>query len=102
MNKRRRMVGKVTSNKMMKTVVVEIVRNPAPPPKVSSMNRVKAHDELSAGGRRGPNRERAPPGTSDGVETVLGERSAPPMQAYGWRRDFPVETGERRRRGTTS
>ena len=26
MNKRRRMVGKVTSNKMMKTVVVEVVR----------------------------------------------------------------------------
>jgi small subunit ribosomal protein S17 len=50
MNKRRRMVGKVTSNKMMKTVVVEIVRkfrHPLYQKVVFSRNRVKAHDELS-------------------------------------------------------
>lgn len=48
MNKRRRMVGKVTSNKMMKTVVVEIVRkfrHPLYQKVVYSSNRVKAHDE---------------------------------------------------------
>ena len=50
MNKRRRMVGKVTSNKMMKTVVVEIVRkfrHPLYQKVVYSSNRVKAHDEHS-------------------------------------------------------
>ena len=50
MNRRRRMVGKVTSNKMMKTVVVEIVRkyrHPLYQKVVYSSNRVKAHDELS-------------------------------------------------------
>ncbi len=49
MNNRRRMVGKVTSNKMMKTVVVEIVRtfrHPLYKKVVYSSNRVKAHDEL--------------------------------------------------------
>jgi small subunit ribosomal protein S17 len=48
MNKRRRMVGKVTSNKMMKTVVVEIVRkyrHPLYQKVVYSSSRVKAHDE---------------------------------------------------------
>lgn len=48
MNKRRRMVGKVTSNKMTKTVVVEIVRkfrHPLYQKVVYSSNRVKAHDE---------------------------------------------------------
>ncbi|HET6846524.1 MAG TPA: 30S ribosomal protein S17 [Anaerolineales bacterium] len=48
MNKRRRMVGKVTSNKMMKTVVVEIVRkyrHPLYQKVVFSRSRVKAHDE---------------------------------------------------------
>ena len=49
MNNRRRMVGKVTSNKMTKTVVVEIVRkfrHPLYQKVVFSSNRVKAHDEL--------------------------------------------------------
>ena len=49
MNKRRRMVGKVTSNKMMKTVVVEIVRkyrHPLYQKVVYSSNRVKAHDVI--------------------------------------------------------
>jgi small subunit ribosomal protein S17 len=44
------MVGKVTSNKMTKTVVVEIVRkfrHPLYQKVVFSSNRVKAHDELS-------------------------------------------------------
>ena len=48
MNKRRRLVGKVTSNKMMKTVVVEIVRkyrHPLYQKVVYSSSRVKAHDE---------------------------------------------------------
>jgi len=48
MNKRRRMVGKVTSNKMMKTVVVEIVRkfrHPLYQKVVYSSSHVKAHDE---------------------------------------------------------
>ena len=48
MNKRRRMVGKVTSNKMMKTVVVEIVRkyrHPLYQKVVYSSSRVKAHDD---------------------------------------------------------
>ncbi|HSR21547.1 MAG TPA: 30S ribosomal protein S17 [Anaerolineales bacterium] len=48
MNKRRRMVGRVTSNKMMKTVVVEIVRkfrHPLYRKVIYSSNRVKAHDE---------------------------------------------------------
>jgi small subunit ribosomal protein S17 len=43
------MVGKVTSNKMTKTVVVEIVRkfrHPLYQKVVFSSNRVKAHDEL--------------------------------------------------------
>lgn len=49
MNKRRRMVGKVTSNKMTKTVVVEIVRkfrHPLYQKVVYASNRVKAHDEI--------------------------------------------------------
>jgi small subunit ribosomal protein S17 len=50
MNSRRRMVGKVTSNKMQKTVVVEVVRkfrHPLYRKVVYSSNRVKAHDELA-------------------------------------------------------
>jgi small subunit ribosomal protein S17 len=49
MNNRRRMVGKVTSNKMTKTVVVEIVRkfrHPLYQKVVYSSSRVKAHDDL--------------------------------------------------------
>jgi small subunit ribosomal protein S17 len=49
MNKRRRLVGKVTSNKMTKTVVVEIVRkfrHPLYQKVVYSSNRVKAHDGI--------------------------------------------------------
>ncbi len=49
MNSRRRVVGKVTSNKMTKTVVVEIVRkyrHPLYRKVVYSSNRVKAHDEI--------------------------------------------------------
>ncbi len=49
MNNRRRMVGRVTSNKMMKTVVVEITRkfrHPLYQKVVYSSSRVKAHDEL--------------------------------------------------------
>jgi small subunit ribosomal protein S17 len=49
MNNRRRMVGKVTSNKMSKTVVVEITRkfqHRLYRKVVYSSNRVKAHDEL--------------------------------------------------------
>ncbi len=49
MNERRRMTGFVTSNKMMKTVVVEITRTYRHPlyRKVVHRNkRVKAHDEL--------------------------------------------------------
>ena len=49
MNERRRMVGFVTSNKMMKTVVVEITRtyrHPLYRKVVHSNKRVKAHDEL--------------------------------------------------------
>jgi small subunit ribosomal protein S17 len=48
MNNRRRMVGKVTSNKMMKTVVVEIAstkRHPLYGKVVRSTRRFKAHDE---------------------------------------------------------
>jgi small subunit ribosomal protein S17 len=50
MNDRRRMVGVVTSNKMAKTVVVEIsrsFRHPLYKKVVHSSKRVKAHDELS-------------------------------------------------------
>jgi small subunit ribosomal protein S17 len=50
MNKRRRMTGFVTSNKMMKTVVVEITRtyrHPLYRKVVHSSMRVKAHDELN-------------------------------------------------------
>jgi small subunit ribosomal protein S17 len=50
MNERRRMTGIVTSNKMMKTVVVEIsrtYRHPVYKKVVHSTSRVKAHDELS-------------------------------------------------------
>lgn len=50
MNERRRMTGFVTSNKMMKTVVVEVTRTYRHPlyHKVVHRNkRVKAHDELS-------------------------------------------------------
>ncbi len=49
MNNRRRITGVVTSNKMQKTVVVEITRNfrhPLYKKVVHSSNRVKAHDEL--------------------------------------------------------
>lgn len=49
MNSRRRMVGKVTSNKMTKTVVVEIVRKYRHPlfnKVVYSSSRVKAHDTI--------------------------------------------------------
>ena len=49
MNNRRRIVGKVTSNKMTKTVVVEFVRkfrHPLYKKVVYSSKRVKAHDEI--------------------------------------------------------
>jgi len=49
MNNRRRMIGIVTRNKMMKTVVVEITRtyrHPVYKKVVHSSHRVKAHDEL--------------------------------------------------------
>jgi small subunit ribosomal protein S17 len=49
MNKRRRLTGVVTSNKMMKTVVVEITRtyrHPLYKKVVHTSKRVKAHDEL--------------------------------------------------------
>ena len=49
MNKRRRLTGVVTSNKMDKTVVVEITRkyrHPRYQKVVVSHKRVKAHDEL--------------------------------------------------------
>ena len=49
MNNRRRMTGVVTSNKMTKTVVVEITRkfrHPLYKKVVYASKRVKAHDEL--------------------------------------------------------
>lgn len=49
MNNRRRMTGVVTSNKMTKTVVVEITRtyrHPLYKKVVHTSKRVKAHDEL--------------------------------------------------------
>jgi small subunit ribosomal protein S17 len=49
MNQRRRIVGKVKSNKMTRTVVVEIVRkfrHPLYKKVVYTSKRVKAHDEL--------------------------------------------------------
>ena len=49
MNNRRRMTGVVTSNKMTKTVVVEVsrtYRHPLYKKVVHSSKRVKAHDEL--------------------------------------------------------
>src|SRR5512132_1053207 len=49
MNNRRRMTGVVTSNKMTKTVVVEITRvyrHPLYLKVVHSSKRVKAHDEI--------------------------------------------------------
>ncbi len=49
MNNRRRMVGVVASNKMTKTVVVEITRvfrHPLYKKVVHSSKRVKAHDDL--------------------------------------------------------
>src|ERR1043165_6786857 len=49
MNNRRRMTGVVTSNKMTKTVVVEILRkfrHPLYRKVVHSSKRVKAHDEI--------------------------------------------------------
>jgi small subunit ribosomal protein S17 len=49
MNERRRLIGKVTSNKMMKTVVVEIsrsYRHPVYKKVVHLSKRVKAHDEI--------------------------------------------------------
>ena len=50
MNERRRIVGVVTSNKMMKTVVVEIsrsFRHPLYKKVVHTSKRVMAHDELN-------------------------------------------------------
>ena len=50
MNNRRRLIGVVTSNKMMKTVVVEITRtyqHPLYHKVVHSSRSVKAHDELN-------------------------------------------------------
>ncbi|HVN52746.1 MAG TPA: 30S ribosomal protein S17 [Anaerolineaceae bacterium] len=50
MNTRRRLTGVVTSNKMMKTVVVEITRtyqHPLYRKTVQSSRRVKAHDEFN-------------------------------------------------------
>lgn len=50
MNARRRITGVVTSNKMTKTVVVEITRtyrHPLYKKVVQSSKRVKAHDELN-------------------------------------------------------
>ena len=50
MNERRRIVGVVTSNKMMKTVVVEIsrsFRHPLYKKVVHTSKRVMVHDELS-------------------------------------------------------
>jgi small subunit ribosomal protein S17 len=49
MNERRRMTGVVTSNKMQKTVVIEITRtfrHPLYRKVVHTSHRVKAHDEL--------------------------------------------------------
>ena len=49
MNTRRRLIGFVTSNKMMKTVVVEITRtfqHPLYKKVVHSSKSVKAHDEI--------------------------------------------------------
>jgi small subunit ribosomal protein S17 len=49
MNNRRRLVGVVTSNKMMKTVVVAIprtFRHPVYKKVVHSSHKVKAHDEI--------------------------------------------------------
>ena len=51
MNNRRRMTGVVTSDKMMKTVVVEITRtyrHPLYKKVVHASSRFKAHDELGA------------------------------------------------------
>ena len=51
MNNRRRLVGVVTSDKMMKTVTVEITRkyrHPLYGKVVSSKRKIKAHDELDA------------------------------------------------------
>lgn len=49
MNERRRMTGVVTSNKMMKTVVVKIdrtYRHPLYRKVIHASSKVKAHDEL--------------------------------------------------------
>lgn len=49
MNERRRMTGTVTSNKMMKTVVVKIdrtYRHPLYRKVIHASSKVKAHDEL--------------------------------------------------------
>ena len=51
MNKRRRLTGVVTSDKMMKTVVVEVTRayqHPLYKKVVHASKRFKAHDELGA------------------------------------------------------
>ncbi len=51
MNNRRRLIGRVTSNSMQKTVVVEIsrtFRHPLFKKVVHSHKRVMAHDELSS------------------------------------------------------
>jgi len=50
MNERRRLTGIVTSNKMMKTVIVEIrrtYRHPLYRKVVHSTKHIKAHDELN-------------------------------------------------------
>lgn len=49
MNQRRRMTGVVTSNKMMKTVVVEVsrtYRHPLYRKVVHASHKIKAHDDL--------------------------------------------------------
>jgi small subunit ribosomal protein S17 len=51
MNSRRRMTGVVTSDKMMKTVIVEVTRtyqHPLYKKVVHASKRFKAHDELGA------------------------------------------------------
>ena len=51
MNNRRRLTGVVTSDKMMKTVVVEVIRtyqHPLYKKVVHSSSRFKAHDDLGA------------------------------------------------------
>jgi small subunit ribosomal protein S17 len=102
MNKRRRMVGKVTSNKMMKTVVVEIVRkfrHPLYQKVVFSRNRVKAHDELGCQVGDEVQIVESRPLSRDKrwvVETVLRReiRTADAGVAAVASADLPVETEE--------